>query len=357
MDSQRILKARAAGWISGIMVAGASLATVLHHLEQDSHWLSLLLPSLTIVVFLGLGLHLLRHEHHADQVISIGLIWTGFILVFPEIFFTLVAFKDPSQLLIDILPPVSSGLFLLTTAMIVFLQPLASIRGSLAIWGLTALPILIYLLSHPQELTTPRGLDLAIMLGPAMGINLIFIVFYSQMQKALELFQVEKIKLQEDSERDLLTGSLNRRAGERILLEMAKSDPYSLGIILFDIDHFKAVNDTYGHVVGDQVLQAVVRCCQARLRQQDHLIRWGGEEFLVLVKGGTAVQLEELAERLRLAIAEWPWAEVGGVTASFGVASVGQTETMAQCFGRADGALYQAKNMGRNRVVMASSLD
>ena len=123
-------------------------------------------------------------------------------------------------------------------------------------------------------------------------------------------------------------------------------------MILCDIDHFKEVNDSHGHSVGDQVLVEFSRRLQCCLRGSDRLGRWGGEEFLILVPQGTASGAGVLAEKLREAIADQPFDQVGQVTASFGVAQHQRNEMFAAWFQRVDSLLYRAKAAGRDLVMV-----
>jgi diguanylate cyclase (GGDEF)-like protein len=160
---------------------------------------------------------------------------------------------------------------------------------------------------------------------------------------------------------DPLTGVLNRRFGlQRLKEEIARSvrsgDP--LGLLMLDLDHFKAINDTYGHLVGDRVLQAVVRAARQVLRDGDVFVRYGGEEFLIVLPGAGSDDRLRMAERLRRAVAESGVTEAGQrilVTVSIGVAGMPDeaAANLDDLIGLADGALYTAKNSGRDRTVMA----
>jgi diguanylate cyclase (GGDEF)-like protein len=160
---------------------------------------------------------------------------------------------------------------------------------------------------------------------------------------------------------DPLTGVLNRRFGlQRLKEEIARSvrsgDP--LGLLMLDLDHFKTINDTYGHLVGDRVLQAVVRAARQVLRDGDVFIRYGGEEFLIVLPGAGSEDRLIMAERLRRAVAESGVTEAGQrilVTVSIGVAGMPDeaAANLDELIGLADGALYTAKNSGRDRTVMA----
>jgi diguanylate cyclase (GGDEF)-like protein len=121
---------------------------------------------------------------------------------------------------------------------------------------------------------------------------------------------------------------------------------------MFDIDHFKSINDTYGHDVGDAVLCEISQLVRENMRGTDSLARWGGEEFMVLSRQTSMQRARRLAERLRLAVAEFPFTDVPRqITSSFGVAVLTTGETTDDLIKRVDLALYEAKDTGRNRVV------
>jgi diguanylate cyclase (GGDEF)-like protein len=122
---------------------------------------------------------------------------------------------------------------------------------------------------------------------------------------------------------------------------------------MLDIDHFKEVNDTYGHSVGDEVLVNLTRLIRDKIRNTDALVRWGGEEFVILC-GDTPIQNAQfLAEKLRVAIEGATLIKQQQVTCSFGIAEMIPGEDPKKLFERADKALYSAKEGGRNRVVSA----
>jgi len=156
------------------------------------------------------------------------------------------------------------------------------------------------------------------------------------------------------AETDYLTGLANRRAFERQLAQGLARAPHCLAVVAFDIDHFKRINDTYGHPAGDQLLQHLAQRCSALLREGDRLARIGGEEFAVLADVEQPEAALALAERLRLGIADTPFAvgptEALPVTASFGVAVTTQRQEGAplRLLAQADAALYRAKHRGRN---------
>ena len=156
--------------------------------------------------------------------------------------------------------------------------------------------------------------------------------------------------------RDALTGLSNRRQIDLDLDGSVKhahrrGDPMCVALV--DIDHFKSVNDRFGHIVGDEVLISVAGCLAGSLRAGDHVGRFGGEEFLLVLPGTTMAQASSLVERLRVRLEALPPLPSGErpVTASFGLAAWRGDESAADLLLRADQALYRAKSAGRNRVV------
>jgi diguanylate cyclase (GGDEF)-like protein len=160
---------------------------------------------------------------------------------------------------------------------------------------------------------------------------------------------------------DPLTSLPNRRAlRDRLAQEWDRLMRHGgrLAFVMVDLDHFKRVNDTYGHSIGDRVLQEAARVLQGQCRKVDLPVRYGGEEFAIVVPEVTALEAANLAERCRndmVAIAVKAASGTAGITASFGVSDsdgVGSTDTLIE---RADRALFQAKASGRNAVHVAPS--
>lgn len=151
---------------------------------------------------------------------------------------------------------------------------------------------------------------------------------------------------------DFLTGLPNRRYAEEWLARAAeRSGPLTLAV--FDLDHFKWVNDQCGHAVGDLVLREVATVVGQQLPSAARLARWGGEEFLLMLPGQGLGEAASLCERLRAATERHPCGEAGQVTASFGVAERLPGEALTDTLRRADAALYTAKHAGRNQVRQA----
>jgi diguanylate cyclase (GGDEF)-like protein len=180
-------------------------------------------------------------------------------------------------------------------------------------------------------------------------------------QTALALERVKLIAFLENlSITDALTGIANRRHFEWRLseeIERARRYKYPLSALMMDLDHFKQVNDNYGHQIGDIVLQQVAQRLRRILRRTDFLARYGGEEFIVLAPQTPADRALILAERLRQVIAESPIPVADNlqihITISIGVAVFpNHAQNESELIGAADAALYKAKQMGRNRVCM-----
>lgn len=183
------------------------------------------------------------------------------------------------------------------------------------------------------------------------------------LQASQAKIEMQNEELQILANHDQLTGCLNRRAfferGEKVF-EDAHKDGLDLCCIMTDIDHFKSVNDTYGHPVGDQVIKLVARILQSSVRPSDLVCRYGGEEFCVLLPGLSMEGAAQIAERIRGGVEEncgrgVRTVEGMRVTSSFGVSSNNfGGKTLAELISQADQALYGAKRGGRNQVFLFS---
>jgi diguanylate cyclase (GGDEF)-like protein len=154
---------------------------------------------------------------------------------------------------------------------------------------------------------------------------------------------------------DPLTGALNREGLRDFLLQQWQGEmPTSAGMsVLFaDLDHFKRINDNYGHAIGDEVLKQFALLVKGEIRKSDGLVRWGGEEFLVVCPATQLPEAAKLAEKLRASVANTAWPNHILVTCSCGVATREEGEEFSSLIKRADDALYQAKHAGRNRVEL-----
>jgi len=169
-----------------------------------------------------------------------------------------------------------------------------------------------------------------------------------ELKQLNRLLNVESQVLKNQAERDPLTGALNRSGIEAIFTKELEV----LSLIFIDIDHFKPINDTFGHKIGDEILIEFVKLISDNCRSTDFLSRWGGEEFLLICPNTYLHEASELAESLRLLICDYEWLNHIKLTASFGVAQKAN-EAVHELIERADKALYTAKAKGRNRVVVS----
>lgn len=153
---------------------------------------------------------------------------------------------------------------------------------------------------------------------------------------------------------DKLTGLNNRIKIDEVLksdLHMFERYDNVFSVILIDIDHFKKVNDTYGHPIGDEVLKQFAKILKKSARITDTIGRWGGEEFMIIASETDSVGATKFATILKNAINEHTFPKVGKVTASFGVSQISVGDSIEEVVNRADLALYSAKESGRNKVV------
>lgn len=215
------------------------------------------------------------------------------------------------------------------------------------------------------ELTSPEQLRLAI--GYLIVQNNKMREETNNLQTHLTIsnLQIENlrqnlVKAEELGLRDPLTTMWNRRAFEKMLgahIEESTQNKSPLSLILVDIDHFKKVNDSFGHLIGDEVLKLVAGTISQNVKGRDLVSRFGGEEFAIILPETTLVNAKHIAQQIRQKLENQKWISrqhkqpIGIVTASFGVSEYqnGEEKTMLQQ--RADEKLYEAKNTGRNRVV------
>jgi diguanylate cyclase len=326
-------------------------ATILHSQQRDPHPLDLVLPPAMGLIMFGLFVYLYRRPDSILQVVWVYVI-TAFVgIAIPAWYYTIDAWRASGSTLVGTLPPISSLLIPPLLILIVFLRPRHLLAIAASAWAVVAMPILVYLATHDQELKNPRGLDIFITLGPITLAVVLFIPLQRSVERWISKLQSERIRAESLADRDALTGLYNRRAGERFLADRLATPDRSDVLLLFDLDHFKQINDTYGHPAGDAVLREVARRCTTFLRKRDVFARWGGEEFLVMIRDTDEAGVIRVANDLRATISATPIESAGIVTASFGVARFRLGDTMKSWLIRADEALYEAKSTGRDRVV------
>lgn len=218
--------------------------------------------------------------------------------------------------------------------------------GVLAVFGLTAVP-------HALATTTGGG--------PFDGFLFLLILLktHGMVLALLAGAQAHLKALRAAAHGDPLTGLANRRRAAHALegfLDEARRTGLPCAVLVLDIDHFKRVNDRYGHETGDRVLREVAQRLSGGLRAGDALCRWGGEEFVVVAPATGALEAHRLGERLRRRVADAPLRGGYRLTLSVGTAVAGEGDRPAALVARADAALYRAKRAGRNRTVAAEPL-
>ncbi len=188
------------------------------------------------------------------------------------------------------------------------------------------------------------------------------LAYYAAIERDLTEHKKLQFALEDMATTDSLTGLANRQAFmERAVGEFSRARRYSrsLSVIMIDIDHFKSINDQYGHAAGDEVLRQLGRQCYSRLRDSDFLGRIGGEEFVLLLPDTPQDSAYHVAERMREQISNTVISLESGrplsITASFGVAAMNKDDTdFKEILQRADFAMYAAKHAGRNQVKSAA---
>jgi diguanylate cyclase (GGDEF)-like protein len=199
----------------------------------------------------------------------------------------------------------------------------------------------------------------------AMSMGMLVLKQFAEMRNKLEALVEERteelrlktLELEEQATHDKLTGLFNRRYADDFLqreLEASRRHDRPFTIALADIDHFKRVNDSHSHAIGDQVLCRVSDILVNRCRKTDVVARYGGEEFLLCFPDTSAAFAEQICSQIRNAIEKTDWSDIGlgiRMTISFGIAEVGRDSRVTTLLSDADTRLYQAKHKGRNRIV------
>lgn len=208
--------------------------------------------------------------------------------------------------------------------------------------------ILTISLAALQESAFPSQLQVIVFIITALVVSGFSFVFAHRTE-------TQRQRLEELASHDALTGAFNRRAMERelqIAVESTKRYGIPTGLAVLDLDHFKRINDTYGHEAGDRVLVEFARLVFANTRKGDRLFRFGGEEFVLLLRGTDTAALRTSTDELRSIIASQLRYRDDTVTVSIGAATLAPGEDVSAWLARADAAMYRAKNDGRNRVVV-----
>ena len=248
-----------------------------------------------------------------------------------------------------------------------------------AIGTLTASEVHNIAKKHTSLEIVEKGLDVRVFLAVTLtlGIIVFLIILWNfklrQYNRQMELLtrqlnqqkddylliakqlEISNHKLKEQTIKDPLTGAYNRYFLEREISNLIyECERYKipLSMMLLDLDYFKAINDKYGHEKGDEVLKAFSEVILGNIRMNDILVRWGGEEFVIILKHTELDQAQTVAEKMRKVIEETIIPNIQNVTVSIGVSQYTLGEGYQPWFVRTDAAMYQAKNLGRNQVVV-----
>ncbi|MEJ7136949.1 diguanylate cyclase domain-containing protein [Amphibiibacter pelophylacis] len=209
------------------------------------------------------------------------------------------------------------------------------------------LPVYVLLPDYAQA---NAGFSVGVILI-AQPVYVLMLTTFAWLKQRYESVQVRTDSLEMAADTDGLTQMHNRRRMTRELQRLLGSrTTRPIGLLIFDIDHFKSVNDNHGHQIGDEVLVQMAQTVKSCLREGEIAARWGGEEFLVAMPVNGLEDLQEIGERLRSSIEAQNWPLQLPITASFGASVWAPPETVDQLVDRADRALYSAKRCGRNCV-------
>lgn len=237
-------------------------------------------------------------------------------------------------------------------------------------WAYPLLVFIFFLVSARRAVVLSLLLLLTLVLFEVLTSRQIFESYYQMMSFIVTAFicsffaylfayraQLQRRELTQLASIDSLTGAGNRHtlnAELELAVQLKQKLNSRCGIILFDLDFFKAINDNYGHKTGDETLKRLVPLIRSLIRQSDQVFRFGGEEFLVLLRDIEPCALQPLAEKIRVGVeANLQLPDGTAITLSAGVAMLATGEKWEQWLHRADLALYQAKHNGRNQVVAA----
>jgi diguanylate cyclase (GGDEF)-like protein len=247
-------------------------------------------------------------------------------------------------------------LLMFIPALFVSMQLRGALVALVSLWALyVALDAFMWTVEPLQPIS--RNALLAVHL---FNLSVVFAMFSYLSFFYLKIVSSAQRKLRHMASTDPLTGLFNRwhmiDLAEKELARYQRSQ-HPIGLLLLDIDHFKSINDSHGHEVGDKVLVAVANTIKADLRSQDLIARWGGEEFLVLLPDTDLEQARASAERIRQALMQKRWSfgdQSVAVTISVGVSEFQEDDGLQSAINRADRALYSSKDNGRNRVEVYS---
>lgn len=322
---------------------------VSHYIFPTGHFIDYFVPTSCGLFIAGLLIYFRKDPkgRHVNTIKTLFFLY-AYSFVTPAWYFTIGAVLN-DWVLVNEFPPIS-GVILIATAVLIMMVPHAWLHYMIIVWCSICAPILIYLVSHPIELSTARGREMLVFFGP--GGALFFIVLSYQRDLILQFTKVEAHlkRSRRLADHDELTKICNRRGLIYWLSKHAKDIPNISGLII-DIDHFKHINDTFGHEAGDSILKQVSRLLEDCVSSQGCLARWGGDEFVILINNMPAHQVEQLANQCLMTIREQDFPIVGRITCSIGVGINIESTNIDSIIRKADAGLYKAKQMGRNQII------
>jgi diguanylate cyclase (GGDEF)-like protein len=284
---------------------------------------------------------------HIGQIERFGF-WYSAVFILLRAAYSLFQAQNESAVT-TVLHQTYSSIALIGLMAYIMLSTRTALRAALMVFGIMLSLDTIKIMSMPA---TPAKSGLIDLLIGQLSLAGAFLAFSYVLALTKDLLAVEQIR----SSTDPLTGAANRWQMYNSLEHewlACQNQPRTFSVILLDVDHFKSINDLYGHSAGDIVLQEITRVFQKSIGNLGSVGRWGGEEFLILLPHADLEQARTQAETLRLTLMKHKFA-VGQVTASFGVASLLALESTNDLMRRADENLYTAKLSGRNRVEIKS---
>lgn len=311
-------------WMCALALSGSVAFTVINVHDRD--WRTAVVTGVLTLLLAGLLL-IIRHSSFLATQLLFAMTAVGSALILIAMFHLQLA-----------------GLFWAYPFVCISYFMLGSGRASLLMAGFC--PAVVYGAWHwTTHEQFPRVIG-------SLGLTWIFAIIFSTNNER------QHAEMERLAARDPLTGAANRREMEKAIeqaVNMRARHKTSTCLILFDVDHFKRINDEHGHEVGDNVLVAMVTAVAGRLRKTDQLFRMGGEEFVVLLPYTRLASGYTLAESLRNMVAANRFDGLSGITISLGVAELETGEAALDWLRRADEALYRGKELGRNQTVLAAS--
>lgn len=270
-------------------------------------------------------------------------------------FITVMAFLPPAWyfvlgavwhdwVFINEFPPISP-IILIGMSVLIFMVPKTWGRHVIWLWCAICLPIVVFLISHPLELETPRGRELMVAFGPGGALLFIVLSYQRDLHDRFNHIENNLTHSRRQADTDALTGILNRRGALYWLSQHDENNTLFAGLII-DIDHFKDINDNFGHEMGDAILKNVASILQRSIDEHDCLARWGGDEFIILFANAAPDRVNAVAQQCWDNIRNHRFPTTRQVTCSIGMAQDIPSRNIDTIVSQADAGLYQAKRAG-----------